>query len=335
MKKGSTVAEFDRQLMMNRLDDYRATVVQSEAGLKKLLADLDVQRNAHDQKAESAKADLEKAKLDIKTTPVLGVMDAERLKLALSEAQAAYDQVVAEQKFFEAGLVAQRRGSELDLQQSVGELKRAEANADRMVIKAPLDGLVVMQTAFRGSEFTQIQQGDQLFPGQLFMQVVDTSSMVVNALVNQVDVERMRIGAKATVHFDAYPDLTLSAHVFAIGAMTKPGGQRGNFVKEVPLLLKLDQSDPRVIPDLSVSADVVLDSEQSEAVVPFSSVFQDQPGSAKYVWVQKGEEWEKRPVETGVVSNIAVAIRSGLRKGEVVALETPHAPSKGNEKAGN
>ena len=31
------------------------------------------------------------------------------------------------------------------------ELKRAEANADRMLIKAPINGLAVMQTMFRGT----------------------------------------------------------------------------------------------------------------------------------------------------------------------------------------
>lgn len=312
--------------MLTRLDDYRATVVQSEDSLKKMRADQHVQRKAHDQKIDSAKAQLDKAQLDIKTTPVLGQMDAERLKLALEEAQANYKQVQSETKFFEAGLVAQLRSSELDLQQSRAELKRAESNADRMLLKAPIDGLVVMQTTFRGSEFAQIQQGDQLYPGQLFMQIVDTSSMVINAVVNQVDVEKMRIGAKASVRFDAYPDLQLTAHVYGIGAITKPGGQRANFVKEVPVMLKLDTIDPRVIPDLSVSADVVLDSEENApAVIPAAAIFQDQPNTPAFVWVQNGVEWEKRNVELGLMNNVVVAIRSGLKPGEVVAVETPHA----------
>jgi hypothetical protein len=36
----------------------------------------------------------------------------------------------------------------------------------------------------------------------------------------------------------------------------------------MPVIFKLDQMDPRVIPDLSVSIDVVLDTEQAETVVP-------------------------------------------------------------------
>ena len=37
--------------------------------------------------------------------------------------------------------------------------------------------------------------------------VVDPSSMVLNATVNQVDAERLRLGMKATVRIDAYPDV--------------------------------------------------------------------------------------------------------------------------------
>ncbi len=85
------------------------------------------------------------------------------------------------------------------------ELRRAEANADRMLIKAPIDGLAVMQNTRRGTEFAQIQPGDQLFPGMMFMQIVDMSSMVINASVNQVDVDSLRLGQKAKVRFDAYP----------------------------------------------------------------------------------------------------------------------------------
>jgi len=53
------------------------------------------------------------------------------------------------------------------------ELRRAEANAGGMLVKAPLDGIAVMQTIFRGGDLGQIQQGDQLWPGMNFMTVVD------------------------------------------------------------------------------------------------------------------------------------------------------------------
>ena len=48
--------------------------------MRKLQADLLVAKNSHDQTIETAKAALEKARLDVKTTPVLSQIDAERVK---------------------------------------------------------------------------------------------------------------------------------------------------------------------------------------------------------------------------------------------------------------
>jgi membrane fusion protein (multidrug efflux system) len=322
-KKGDTVAEFDRQYMLNRLDDYRASMTQTESSVVKLKAEMAVARKAHDQTIAAAKADFEKAKLDLKTTPVLGAIDAERVKLALEESEAGYKQVMAEEKYFDIGQKAQLRNAELDFEQAKIELRRAEANADRMVMKAAIGGLTVMQSTIRGSEMAQIQEGDQLFPGQPFMQIVDTRSMVINAAVSQVDIEQMRIGLKARVRFDAYPELELPAHVYAISAITKPGGSRANFVKEVPVRLKMDAIDPRVIPDLSVSVDVIIELEETATIAPLGSIFFDASGKSSFAYVKTPTGWDRRDVELGISNHVAVAVKSGLKPGDVVAAELP------------
>jgi hypothetical protein len=195
-----------------------------------------------------------------------------------------------------------------------------------MTMTAPMDGMLVMESMMRGSEFSTIQQGDQLFPGQLFARIVDPRSMLVTAIVNQADVEHLRVNAKASLNFDAYPDLALPAHVVSIAAIPKPGGQRGAFVKEISVVLKLDKMDPRVIPDLSVSADVFVGSEVSQLVAPLESVFQDRQDAKPYVFVKSGKGFVKREVEIGLRNNVVAAVASGLKAGEVVALERPAQP---------
>lgn len=326
VKKGDPVAEFDRQYMLTRLDDYRASVIQTEASFKKMQSELEVARKAHQQTIDAAKGDLDKAKLTMKTAPVMGAIETERAKLTLEEAQARYDQLLKEVKFMEQSLLSETKNAQIELKQSQIEFRRAEANADRMVLKAPIDGMVVMQNMFRGSEFDQVKVGDQLFPGFPFMQVVDASSMVVNANVNQVDVERMRIGMKATVRFDAFPGLVLPAKVYAIGTVAKSSRYRPDWIKEMAVVLKLEKMDPRVIPDLSVSVDVVVDQVENATLVPREAVQYggagSQPGEA-FVWVRNGGAWDRRKVVVGVSNATTVSIQSGVRPGETVALETP------------
>lgn len=325
VKKGDTVAEFDRQYMQNRLDDYRASVQQSDASYRKLLAELEVGKKAKLLDIEKARVVMDKAKLDLKTAPVLGEMDVERLKLAFESAEANYKMLRQQLPLVETAQAAIIKNAQIDLEQGKIELRRAEQNVDRMIVKAPIGGLTVIQNVFRGSEFTQIQQGDTLFPGQFFMQIVDTRSMVVNATINQVDAERLRIGGRARVRFDAYPGLELPGHIMSVGGLAKGGGARESYVKELPVRIKLDKVDPRVIPDLSVSADVILDREESAALVPASAVFQDESGAPDYVFVQGPQGWTRRDVETGRRNHTTVAVRNGLKPGEIVAIERPPA----------
>jgi hypothetical protein len=202
------------------------------------------------------------------------------------------------------------------------EYRRSEMNADRMVSKATLDGMTVMQNIFRGSEFAQIQQGDQIFPGQFFMQIVDPSSMIINASVNQVDGERLRIGQKAKVRFDAYPGLEVPAHIVNIAAVPRSGGFRANFVREIPVLLKIDAMDTRIIPDLSCSVDVILGEESETAIAPLAGIFDDKETGKRFVYVKEGEIWNRREIEVGLETFLVASVKN-LKKGEIIALDVP------------
>lgn len=324
VKKGETVAEFDRLNMLQRLEDYRATMETARAQLAQQKSNLELARYTHNQNIEKAKGALDKAKLDMRTLPVLSTIDQERVKLSLEEAEAQYKQQLAEGKFIDAQEKAQLKYAELEYKSLELEYRRSEQNADRMMAKANIDGMTVMQNIFRGSDFAQIQQGDQIYPGQFYMQVVDPNSMVINAVVNQVDGEQLRIGMKARVRFDAYPGLEVPAHIVNIAAVPKSGGMRANFVREIPVRLKIDQMDPRIIPDLSCSVDVVMQEEKNATVAPLAGVFDDTQTGKRVVYIKQGEIWNRREVELGLDNNLVVSVK-GLNRGEIIALDKPPA----------
>jgi HlyD family secretion protein len=321
VKSGDVVAEFDPQNQLQRLDDYKDSAVQQENMVKKMLANLAAVKEAHDQSVRSAKADWDKAVLDLKTADVRSAIDAEKFKLTVEENAAKYKQLVAESALVDESQRAQIRSNELNRDQSKIEVARAEANVKKMSVKAPMDGIVVMQSIVRNGEFGQIREGDQVAAGQPFVQIVDPSSMVLNATVNQVDAEKLRLGMKAVIHMDAYPDIELPGTLVGIGALAKASTFRARYVGEIPIRIKLEKMDSRVIPDLTGSAEIILNSERNTMIAPLASVFAEEGGS--YVFVQGPEGWIKKKVELGLPSFTMVAIRSGLQKGDVVALQRP------------
>jgi HlyD family secretion protein len=259
VKEGDVVAQFDPQNQMQRLDDYRDTVVQMENRLKSGTAALDSTVEAQAQSVRSAKADWDKAKLDVQTAPVLTEIDVEKLKLSAAQAEETYQELDRQTASVRESQRAQLHILEFNLEQARIEQRRAEGNVQKMTIHSPIPGFVVMASIVRNGEYGQVREGDQIFAGQPFVSIVDPSSMVLNAVLNQVDAERLRLGMKATVRLDAYPGIDFPGAVSGIGAMSVTSTFRANFVGEVPVRIRIQGQDPRLLPDLTGSAEIALD----------------------------------------------------------------------------
>lgn len=321
VKKDDVVAQFDPTNQLLRLDDYKDSVIQTDNSIKKMIASLAASKEAHDQTVRAAKATWDQAVLDLGTIPVKAAIDAENLKLAAEQAEATYKQLVFEDSLVIESQRATIRVSELNKGQSAIELQRADGNVKRMEIHSPMDGISVMASIVRNGEYGQVREGDQVNAGQPFLTIVDPSSMILDATVNQVDAEKLRLGMKATIHLDAYPDIDLPGELEGIGAMSKTSTFRAGYVGEIPVRIRIGKTDPRVIPDLTGSAEVILGAETDTMVLPRAAVFEENGGT--FVFVQSPEGWVKKQVEPGVSSFTQVAIHSGVQKGDVVALQRP------------
>jgi hypothetical protein len=179
--------------------------------------------------------------------------------------------------------------------------------------------MVVMQTLYRGGQMKQFQVGDQLFPGQPFMRVVDASSMELDATMNQAESQVVRLGQRAIVRFDAFPDIVVKGHVQAVGALAT-GGRRVNFnVRNVAVRLVLETVDSRVIPDLTASADVATAAPAAGLIVPREAL--GGSGGKTIVYVKQGDAFVPREVEIGGTTNTEAAVVSGIQEGEEIALQ--------------
>jgi RND family efflux transporter MFP subunit len=321
VRVGDIVAQFDPQNQVQRLDDYKDSVVQMENNLRSILASATVLREAHEQQVRSARADWNKAILDLQTAPTRSEIDAEDYKLAVEETEATYKALRLQTPLVEESQQAQIRAAELNLDQARIELQRAEANVRKMTIKAPIDGVVVMASIVRNGEVGQIREGDQVNAGQPFMSIVDPRSMVLDANVNQVDAERLRLGMKAAVHLDAYPGVELPGTVTGMGAMSKESSFRANYVGELPVRITINGTDQHLIPDLTGSAEIVLKVDTGTVAIPRAAIFEQ--NGVRFVYCKQADGWTRRQVQVGTESFTVAAIRGGLETGATVALAAP------------
>ena len=323
VKVGDTVAEFDPQYMVTRLDDLRADVHERVLINQRIDASTEIKRENLDHRIRSARAVLDKAELDLKTISVRSAMQAERFAIAREEAEARLDNLLVERRHFDDSERSQLRREELQLRDVQYDLERAQANLDRMVFRTPIDGVVVMGYIQRGNEMAEIGEGDEVRAGHAFLQVVDMDSLYLYGAASQVDEQVLAPGSRALIHVDAVPGLEIKGHVAAVGAVASGTRYRPDWVRQVTVHVIPDHVDRRVFPNFSASADIVLASESARAVVPRQCIQAVGGGRHRAMVSQPGDGgeavWLEREVELGIASNVDAAVRAGLNPGEEVA----------------
>ena len=319
-KVGQMVSQIDAQSMLDHIDDVHSTVLQAESDVKKRVAEQSIELGNVGQSVKLAQASFEKMRLDAATVPVRTAIDQELLKLSVDEAQANFEEMRVDIKNKAQSQKAELEVLGFTLERHMRHRDRHKHDAERFKIIAPMEGLIVMQSVFMGSEFRQIQEGDQVFSGQSIMKLVSPKSMQVEASVSQADSDRFRVGQQAKISLDAFPGLTFDGRIDTMGAIAVAGARSAsNYLRNVPVRIRIDGADQRLIPDLSAAADVLLEKIDNQILVPRAALVEE--GGKLFVYVKKGEnKFERRPVAVSAQSYHQAAILSGVTAGEEVVL---------------
>jgi len=319
VRKGEEVAAIDAQSTLDHIDDVKDTVKQADSDVLKRKAEQAIESETLRQTLRQAKSDMEKARLDAKPAGILTPIERQLLELNAEEMEARYTELqksVAEQQ---ASFAAEMRILAITALRQRRHLERHEHDVPTFNIKASMDGLAVMQPIWRGGDMGQVEQGDQLGSGQLFMKIVDPKSMQVEATANQVETSELRVGQHVTVRFDAFPGLELPGTIYSMGALATGSWLQSYYLRSVPVRITINGFDPRVIPDLSASAEVVLEKSDKVLAIPMAAVHtrDGQPS----VRVREGDQFVERAIALGIHNESQVAVISGLKAGDEVRID--------------
>ncbi|MBM3793285.1 MAG: HlyD family efflux transporter periplasmic adaptor subunit [Acidobacteria bacterium] len=321
VKKGELVGQIDAKSIEDHLEDVKDDIEQSLADIRKRKAEQAIDLENLNQTIRAAKAEFEKARLEAKAAEVRTDVERELLKLTAEEAEARYKQVQADVAQKQAVYAAEIRTLGITHTRHERHYGRHAEDLKRFKIYSPMDGLAVVQPTFRGGEMAPIQQGDIVMAGQLFMKVVDPTKMSIEGNINQTESSAFRIGQKASIEFDAFPGLKLNGSVYSIGALATKGWRENYYIRNLPVRVHMDVTDPKVIPDLSAAADVVTGRVENAKLVPLGAVKTED--GKEVVYVRAAEGFDKRVVTVGERNNTHAVVKAGLEVGDEVALDKP------------
>lgn len=322
VKKGTVVAQIDTQAAKDHIDDVEVMVQSAEADIRKRKAEQAIEMENLRQTIRLAQSQLEKAKLDIGAAEIRTVLDQEILKLSVEEYDAAHKASLKDVNVRMAAQNADMRLLEIARERQIRHRERHVHDLVKFTIRTPMEGLVVMLSIFRGGDMGQVQVGDQMAPNQAFMKIVDPNSMLIEGMVNQVESEHLRVGQPVMASFDAFPGIALRGRIDAIGAIAIGGFRQGYYMRNIPVKISLLEQDARVIPDLSAAADVRIKNEENAVLVPLEAVHEEGGKTVAFVREAPGQ-FKAREITLGLSNNTHAAVASGLKSGEVVALQRP------------
>jgi multidrug efflux pump subunit AcrA (membrane-fusion protein) len=199
-------------------------------------------------------------------------------------------------------------------------MEHARLNAEKLAIRAPLDGIVVMNAVGRPGGMGEVQEGDEVRPGATFMQVVDPTSMQVRSRVNQADVPYLHIGQPVVVQLDAYPDLHLAGKIEGLAAIGVTSNMNQK-VRTFAATVSIQGTDPRLLPDLSAAVDVEVERRSGVLVAPRDALISE--NGQTFLSVKRGMGYEKVAVKVATMSDAEVVVEpnsgAAITPGTVVA----------------
>jgi HlyD family secretion protein len=266
VKPGDLLAEFDREAQLRDFIDKQAASDDQNDKVLEAQAKEVADRAKDETEMREAENSLSKAKLEIQKTDILSRIDAEKAREDLEEAEASLAQLKETFGLKRKAAQASIRILEIQRDRTRETMLHAQANAARMQIQSPIEGIVVYNTIWKEGSMGEVKEGDQIRPGMPFMQVVDPSTMEVQAQINQADLLGLTIGEKAVVHLDAYPDLKLPGRLSSIDPMGRPG-DFSTKLRTFTATFSIDGHDPRLMPDLSTAVELSRSARDSGANV--------------------------------------------------------------------
>ena len=311
--QGDRVLEFDNSAFTADLEKQHITALEAAMALQ-MFTDVSAMETVDKQfELHGAQIALDKATV-LAGVPadLLPARTAQDRKLELARAEVAKAKAEKELKAQQQEAQLEARVKQIDLEKAKRDIAAAEHTIGELSLKAPRDGVVVIDDhPWEGRKF---EIGDSVQPGFTIISLPDFSKpMEVFADLNDVDDGRINVGMTGTCTLDAYPTDALPCTVVDLTPVAR-SKSRKSLRRVFAVRLQLAKSDPaRMRPGMSVKVELHRQPLANVLVVPRGAIAMD--GKVGRVRLVGGA---LREVTLGACDAQRCAIDKGVIEGEQV-----------------
>ncbi len=189
-------------------------------------------------------------------------------------------------------------------EEQVKALAKAGETKRTLTFRSPVSGIVTEKKALQGMRF---------MPGEALYMIADLSAVWVVADVFEQDIGLVKMGAKAKVRINAYPDKLFEGKVSYVYPTLNAA------TRTVPVRVELANPGMLLKPSMFAQVELPVSAKGAVVTVPTSAVIDS--GTRQIVLVQQGEgRFEPREVKLGARSDTYVEVIDGVKDGELVVV---------------
>jgi len=201
--------------------------------------------------------------------------------------------------------------------QAEAALRYAETQLSYTRIVSPIDGIIASVST---------QEGETIAAGltaPTFVTIIDLSKLQVDALVDETDIGRVKVGQTTAFTVDSFPDEEFEGTVTAI----YPKAIIDQNVVDYDVVVTIANPRGLLRPDMTANVTINVATKENVLAVPNKAVKREE--GLKVVYVVQRDSLIRRSVKTGWKDSDYTEILSGLTEGErVVVGEVPGSSQK-------
>jgi len=269
VKKDQVIARIDPstfELRVNQaradLDSAEGAVAVARAGMAAQQAEVARVRFA----LQDAQRDFDRKK-QLVDKKFISPAELEKAQSLLDSTREQLRAVQAQIKVNEAQVASARAA----VKQRESLLKQAQVDLERTIIRAPVDGTVILRNVDAGQTVAASLQAPVLFTI-----AQDLRDMQVEAAIDEADVGRLRTAMSATFSVDAFPRRSFAGEIRQI----RKSPQNVQNVVSYVVVISAANPDLALLPGMTANVRIVVDSRADVLRVPNAALRWRPPGAA-------------------------------------------------------
>jgi len=318
VQKDDMVVKFESEEIAREYQNEveAAQIVKAEA--KRTEAELSLQRMILESQMQSAQASAATVRLQLPSLEFMAQNIQEIKKLEMQKFEAEAEKLRKKLSSLESIEKEERANQLAKVKQSENKVSRSQIFLDRLVLKAPVAGIVVYEMNWATDK--KVQEGDAVWNGMPVVKIPDLTVMQVQLQLGETAAQKLKIGQKAVISVPSVGDFRLTGKVTRVASVAKPI-KRGSKVKQVEAIVEIDSTRAGLVPGLTANCIISVEEKANVLAVPLECLFEKD--SSKAVYVLNGSHFRPRKVKLSFQNTNYAVIDSGLTVGEKLAMREP------------